>query len=339
MVAPSGPGLSLCNPILQSPASRVYTACDRKRLSLISPAAGLTLKIRNQSCHFPVVPSGGSVHMLCEVEYPDSSSAASTSATYNRFPPRRHSAPSPNLLLYYHATGNVLKVNLTITNLTWDDAADYTLIVGGNCSFVCANITLHVDECVGVQPKPVAHTNISVTAPQTATSLTLTANFTGDTDELTYPITLSNESVNDLVLHDGNKYSYKSQKYPNCVLSVVFVIHNLSVEDTGLYRAQARGHRYSSPQVFFHVKVVDPGTEENLLRLIWILAVVIFLLPVALCATVYMSRRKKHPFTRHMLISSGDDSNYQELPLPRHLQTSRSGLSCTHRCMHLICVV
>jgi hypothetical protein len=260
--------------------------------------------------------------MYCEVEFPDSSSASSTNASLWRFPPRLHFAPPANESFTFHASGNILRVDLTIMNLTGYDAADYTFTVG-ECSFVCAKISLHVDECLGIQPTPVTQQNISVTAPLSASSVTLIANFTGETSGLTYPIVFSNQSVIDLPFHDSNKYSYRSKVYPNCVLSVVLVIHNLSMADTGVYMAQAMGRGYSSPQVLFHVKVIDPGLEENLLKLISILAVVIVLLPVVFCAAMYVSRRNKKIRTYNMHNSNHYDSNHHGLL--SQLQTNHSG--------------
>ncbi|CAI8037146.1 hypothetical protein GBAR_LOCUS20777 [Geodia barretti] len=169
--------------------------------------------------------------MYCEVEYPDSFSASRTNASHWRFPHRLNSAPPANESFTFHASGNILRVDLTIMNLTTNDTADYGFTVG-ECSFECANISLHVDECLGVKPKPVTQQNISVTAPLSASSVTLVANFTGDTSG-TYPIVFSKQSVIDLPFHDSNKYSYmRSKVYQNCFFSGVLVIHNLSVADT-----------------------------------------------------------------------------------------------------------
>ena len=262
--------------------------------------------------------------MYCEVEYPDSFSASRTNASHWRFPHRLNSAPPANESFTFHASGNILRVDLTIMNLTTNDTADYGFTVG-ECSFECANISLHVDECLGVKPKPVTQQNISVTAPLSVSSVTLVANFTGDTSG-TYPIVFSKQSVIDLPFHDSNKYSYmRSKVYQNCFFSGVLVIHNLSVADTGMYTAHAMGLGYRSPQMLFHVKVIDPGLEENLMKLISILAVVIVLLPVVLCAAMYVSRRKKKIRTYNMRRHDSNHYDGNHHGLLRQLQTSHSG--------------
>ena len=145
--------------------------------------------------------------------------------------------------------------------------------------------------------------NVSVTAPLSATSVKLVANFTGDANMLNMlPVIFSNETVSDLnSLSQSHKYSWETQKYSNCIISVTMVIHNLSMTDAGLYTARATGLGYSSKEVFFDVKIVNPATEKDFSKLISLSAVVFFLLPVALCATVYVNWRRKR------------QKNYQEL--------------------------
>ena len=230
--------------------------------------------------------------MYCEVEFSDPSVTAAN-PTWKRSPLRPHHAPPANVSFTYQTSGNLHIVNLTVRNVTDVDVATYTLAIGGDCLFEC-NITLKVLECLGIPPQPTTQHNITITASLSDSSVSLVANFTGQTTQLTYPIIFSNRSVNDLLLYQSKKYSFESHIFQKCVRSVVLVIHNLSMGDAGLYTARAIGLGHSSREVFFDVKVIDPGTDKNiLLPLISLVAMVVVFVAVILCVGVCVHRRKK----------------------------------------------
>ena len=240
------------------------------------------------------------VTMCCEVEFRDASLSASTVATWWRWP--ESTASLANASLTQALTGNSFRIFLSLNNVTQLDQADYTLAgtfsVGDkNCSFSCPTMSLSVrDECYFKIPQP-TRGNVTITTPIDVPSLTLVANFTGDTDRGHYRIVWSNGSVYDLeYFRTSQKYFTKHSKISSCLFTEELIITNISMTDAGVYTAEATGYFDSGNRTFFNVIIAETTKSAILTPLLGTLVTGIAIAAVlVLCSCIYiMYRKKKH---------------------------------------------
>ena len=231
------------------------------------------------------------------MEFSNESTAQTAIVDWRRFPRRPTWAPPLNYSFTNHSLGNIVTVDLVIRNVTREfDAADYTILVG-DCLTPCANISLKVRDKCHTKPQPTAQRNVTVTAYISDSYVTLPANFTGDESLVNYPVVFSTGTVSDLLNHETlrNKYSIKCRVYSNCDFSVELVIWNLTMEDAGVYVAQAEGLKFGSREIFFHLEILDRGSDVDIALLVAVgaSAAVVVLGILGGCVCCLCRKRKK----------------------------------------------
>lgn len=243
------------------------------------------------------------ISLNCTVEFSNHSIASTATGKWEKWPQRKTTPPNTTF------SGGYFTIMIFLSNVTEVDHGYYMLyiIYSGNCLFSCANISLVIaDECYGVMPEPMTKEKVTVTVSPGTLSLTLVANFSGDTIETHYRILWSNSSTHDLLLvRPEGKYFPKHRRISDCAFIEELEIRNISEMDGGLYTASALGYGRTGNVTVFEV-IIENSHEDTLIvttsataSLFYILIIIIVpILSLVVCISailIYKKRKKNSP--------------------------------------------